>query len=108
MTITSWGYKKYESKCEYSEYRVDHHRILKAGDYLNTGSISHLLKDRIDEWCDHATFSQNVNLHRNLSQKQYMFALRIAPDTAVKQLDSIAPNHNGWVTSCMKRLGYIG
>ena len=39
------------------------------------------------------TWSRAVNLHRNLNQKRYIFALQIAPATAVKLLDSIAPSH---------------
>ena len=31
----------------------------------------------------------NVHLHRNLNQKQHIFAFQIAPVTAVKLLDSI-------------------
>jgi hypothetical protein len=34
-----------------------------------------------------------VNLHRNLNQKEHIFALRIAPATAVKLLDNIALSH---------------
>jgi len=33
-----------------------------------------------------------VHLHRNLNQKQHIFAFQIAPVTAVKLLDSIAPS----------------
>jgi hypothetical protein len=33
-----------------------------------------------------------VHLHRDLNQKHYKFAFQIAPATAVKLLDSIAPS----------------
>jgi len=36
--------------------------------------------------------SRPVHLHRNLNQKQPIFAFQIAPATAVKLLDSIAPS----------------
>jgi hypothetical protein len=38
-------------------------------------------------YCD-----SDVDLHRNLNQKQYIFAFRIAPAKVVKLLDSIAPS----------------
>ena len=34
-------------------------------------------------------FRYIVHLHRNLDQKQHIFAIQIAPVTAVKLLDSI-------------------
>jgi hypothetical protein len=38
-------------------------------------------------------WASTVDLHRNLNQKQYIFAFRIAPTTAVRLLDSIALSH---------------
>jgi len=40
-----------------------------------------------------ASKSLGVHLHRNLNQKHCVFALKIAPATAVKLLDSIALSH---------------
>jgi len=47
----------------------------------------------------------SVHLHRNLNQKQYTFALRIAPAKTFKLLDNIAPSHANKGQFVLAKLG---
>jgi len=49
-----------------------------------------------------------VHLHRNLNQKQYIFALRNAPTTAVKLFGSIALSRIGAGRFSVQTWGSIG
>jgi hypothetical protein len=87
LSLTRNGRIRYQLKTPYNDGTT--HVIFEPLDFI-AKLVALVPKPRVNLTRYHGIFAPNsVHLHRNLNQKQHIFALKIAPATVVKLSVSI-------------------